>query len=138
MVGPALLRGREAAQRKLFTDSCTVRRPTGDAVVDLRTVATYATIHSGPCRLRTFRPNEVVVGQQSGATHSVARTEVQLPVAGTPVLQVGDVVTITASKYDPHLVGLHYRVVDDDLNSSHATAYHVPVTRDAQAVMPPI
>ena len=31
-----------------------------------------------------------------------------------------------------------YRVVDDDLNSSHATAYHVPVTRDTQAVMPPI
>lgn len=137
MVGAALIHGREAARRKLFTDACVIRRPSGDSVVDLRTATTYTAIHNGPCRLRTFRPNEVVVGQQSGATHSVARTEVQLPI-GTPVLRVGDVVTITASRWDQSLVGLHYRVVDDDLNSSHATAYHVPVTRDTQAVMPPI
>lgn len=119
-----------------MTAKCIVRRKSGEAVVNYKPVPTYVVVYSGVCKPQSFRPQESSVGHLSRATRTVTRSEVHFPV-GRFVAEVGDVVTVTESEHNPLLVGLHFRVVDDDLVTEHPTAYHVPVTRDAEVEMPP-
>jgi|GEM_PF-6447780 len=138
MSGPlrVIAAGRRAAER-MMTATAVVRRQTGTETVGYEVVPVFETIYAGKCKPQTFRPQESSAGSQSGATHTVTRSEVHFPV-GAFVAKVGDVVTIAHSTYNELLEDRSFRVVDDDLVSEHPTAYHVPVTRNAAESVPPV
>lgn len=134
--------GRAEAEA-IMTAVCVVRRKVGESRDGIKITPIYDIVYGpnspkgGICKPQTFRPQESQVGHLSGAIRTVTRSEIHFPI-GEFVAVVGDVVTIIASENNPLIVGLHFRVVDDDLVTEHPTAYHVPVTRDAEAVMPPL
>ena len=119
-----------------MTAECVVRRKTGETREGITITPIYDVVYRGICKPQTFRPQEYLAGHVSGPIRTIVRSEVHFPI-GTPMLDTGDVITITKS-LNPALVGLHYRVAADDLSAEHQTAYHVPVTRDPEAKMPPL
>lgn len=94
-----------------MADQCLIRRHTG-STTDRDTgnsMPTYATVYAGPCRVQQqvaiARPHDV--GQDAVW---LTRFDLQLPVATSVGLQVGDLVTITSAAYDPDLTGRLFAV----------------------------
>jgi uncharacterized protein DUF6093 len=125
--GPALLRGRAAAE-SLMVDTCVIRRIAGTSTDDNTGIETptYATVYTGRCRVqqRTASASAADVGE---AALLMVHVELQLPMSVTGVL-TGDKVTITASVYDPDLIGQVY-LVKDLFAKTHATARRLGVER---------
>ena len=122
-----MARGRAAAEA-LMVDACTVRRATGETTdPDTGEVErTYATVYTGKCRVQ----QSLAQAQQQDAGEDymlLLRLEVQLPVAGSEGLSVGDEVTITASVNDPDLTGRVFRI-RDLFHKTHATSRRVQAT----------
>jgi hypothetical protein len=122
----ATMAGRRAAERNM-ADTCTVTRVTG-ASTDLQTAAvteTTAAVYTGKCRVQQTRgisrPTTV-----AEAYVFQTRYELQLPVATSPGIQIGDVVTITAAALDADLVGRTYWV-RELADKTHATARRIGI-----------
>lgn len=119
-----LAAGKRAAEAGM-ADACTVRRVTGTTTDDFSgtITPTYATLYTGKCRVQqitgTSRPHDV--GEDFVL---VQRIDVQLPVAGTEGLRVGDEISITSSVNDQDLAGRTF-LVHDLAHKSEATARRV-------------
>jgi hypothetical protein len=117
-----LVRGRAAAEAGMV-DACTVARegdPVTDANGDVTRPAT--TLYTGPCRVQQHQASADVkdIGEDNLL---LLRVEVQLPMSVTG-LDVGDVITMTASAYDPDLPGRAFRI-HDLAHKTEATARRV-------------
>lgn len=107
-----LARGRAAAEAGM-RDACTIRRRTGETTDrDTGQVTyTYADVYAGQCRVQQAQAQ--AQREDVGEDHlMLLRLEVQLPVATTAGLEVGDEITITAAVNDPDLVGRVFRIHD--------------------------
>ena len=118
------LRGQVAALA-LMQDACTVTRITGQAT-NTQTGAvtnTTSTIYTGRCKIQRFG----TTGAGTARPATVGEAQVyQLPAAvHVPMtvtgVQVGDIVTVTASVLDPDLVGRTFWV-RELFHKSYATA----------------
>lgn len=120
-----LLEGRESALSVMF-DECTLAT-VGPAVTDYTTGAVTnasAVVYAGPCQVSTYEPQEATP-ESAGATLTVQRYRFKIPV-GSCSPAVGMVATVTASEFDPGLVGRKFRVVAL-LHKTAATAYRLSV-----------
>lgn len=119
-VTTALARGRAAAEA-LMTDTCTIRRRTGEATDPNsgEIVSTWDDVYSGKCRFQQTTPHarEADVGE---AALLLRRMELQLPMSVTGI-QADDVVTAVTSALDPDLPGRQF-VVRDLAHGTHKTA----------------
>jgi hypothetical protein len=111
-----LAHGRAAAQARML-DACIVEHPTGVTSGGTTGVTTpaYATVYSGPCRVKLASPGSATDGGE--LTVSVLAFEVHLPVVGTEGIVHGDRVTITAALNDASLVGRRLQVIGKDVKS---------------------
>jgi hypothetical protein len=120
-----LARGRAAAVAGMV-DACTIRRQTGTTTDPDTGYPTPQYLspdpYTGACRVQQ---HQATADQQNPGEDFLLllRVEIQLPpsVVG---LQVGDVVTITASAHDADLVGRVFRI-HDLAHKSEATARRV-------------
>lgn len=122
-----LARGQAAAEAGM-ADACTIRREsTGDTTNPVTGVGatTYTTLYTGQCRVQQqaviARPHDV--GEDK---IWMVRFDLQLPVATTAGLQVGDQVTITAAVNDPDLVGRVF-AVNELAHKSEATSRRIGI-----------
>lgn len=106
-----LARGQRAAEASM-ADACTIQRASGSGTTDPVTGVpsqSYTTLYSGKCRVQQqaaiARPHDV--GEDK---LWLVRFDLQLPVATSAGLEVGDQVTITAAVNDPDLVGRVFKV----------------------------
>ena len=121
-----ILAGARVAAEALMLDACTVVRrgaPSTNASTGAVTVSSM-TVYSGKCKVQASGTSARVV-EAAGRTATVEPLEVHVPV-GAFAPRPGDVVTVTASEYDPALVGRVYRVTAANLKSA-ASAYRLPV-----------
>lgn len=110
-------------------DACTVTRPGAPATDSAGTVtASASTVYTGKCRVQTYEAHESMV-PSGGRTRVGQRYKLHLPVGVGP-FAVGDVVTITASATDAHLVGTAFRVAGL-FNKSLATSQRLDVDEAA-------
>lgn len=104
--------GRELAEA-VMVDACTVTAPSGAPVWDAATgrdvPATGASLYAGPCRVQAPQV-QVTDADAGGHDWSTRQVVVSIPVSSIHV-PPGAVVTVTASRLDPDLVGRRYRVV---------------------------
>jgi hypothetical protein len=119
----ALARGRSAAEA-LMVDACTVTR-VGDRGTDTTTgevTEPTSTLYTGQCRVQQAQAQ--ATEETVGEDHLLLlRLEVQLPMSVTG-LEVGDLITITASVHDPDLPGRVFRI-HDLAYKTHATSRRV-------------
>lgn len=113
-----------AAQEKVFLDTCTVTRATGEPVFDPDTgqvITPTVTVYTGRCRVlpADSGADEVQAGETLVGTPDVT---VRFPV-DTDVRR-DDVVTITGSTYDPGMVDKSY-TVRKAVNDGRQFARHV-------------
>lgn len=111
--------GRLAA-RRLMVDACTITRPGAASLNETTGVVTRTTttVYTGACRVK---PDAAPSETQSGEREVVVRRFiVSIPTSETGV-EVDDVVTVTASKLDPALVG-RALTVGGIVTGSHVTA----------------
>lgn len=99
-------------------DTCTVTRP-GAATDEVWGNAPAPTVYTGRCKVQTYEGHEQNP-EAGGHRYTVQRYSVHFPV-GSFLPRPGDVVTITESEKDPHLVGKKYDVTGP-FNKSLATA----------------
>jgi hypothetical protein len=119
----ALARGR-AAVEALMVDACTITR-VGERDTDTTTgevTEPVSTLYTGQCRVQQAQAQ--ATEETVGEDHLLLlRLEVQLPMSVTG-LEVGDLITITASVHDPDLPGRVFRI-HDLAHKTHATARRV-------------
>lgn len=117
-----LARGQAAAERGM-TDTCTIKRVTGQSTASSGVVTpTYSTLYTGICRVQQHQ----AAGRQEtvGAAYVLMlEVEVQLPNSVTG-LAVSDEVTITAAINDADLVGRVF-LIRDLAHASEKTARRV-------------
>lgn len=118
-----LARGRLAAEAGMV-DACTITR-IGERVTDTTTgevTESASTLYTGKCRVQ--QASAQAQREDAGEDRLLLlRLEVQLPMSVTD-LEVGDLVTVTASVHDPDLPGRVFRV-HDLAHKTHATARRV-------------
>lgn len=131
-IAAALPRLRAQAE-SMMLDTCKVEVVTGTTTDPLTGVVTptYSTVygpatepHRGRCRVTTYEAHERNP-EVGGATLTVQRYAVHFPV-GSFAPAKGQVITITAATFDPHLAGRKYTVVAL-LHKTAATAYRLGV-----------
>jgi hypothetical protein len=119
-----LARGRAAAEAGM-ADTCTITR-VGTRTTDTTTgdvTSPTTTLYTGPCRIQQKQAQ--AQREDAGEDHLLLlRLEVQLPVAGTEGLKVGDRITVTAAVNDQDLVGRVF-LVHDLAHASEKTARRV-------------
>lgn len=119
--------GRKAAEKGMV-DACTIQRASGAGTTDPVTGVpslSYMTLYTGACRVQQqvaiARPHDV--GEDKVW---LVRFDLQLPMATSAGLAVGDRVTITASVNDPDLVGRVF-AVNELAHKSEATSRRVGI-----------
>ena len=114
-----LPQAREQAE-SLMVDACVVERRSGRVLDEstLQYADTWAEVYVGRCRVQVVnvQPAEPVVG---GRAWNVTQGVVQLPV-GSVEFADDDRVTVTASVFEPLLVGCVFTVLSREVKS-HAT-----------------
>jgi hypothetical protein len=122
-----LAAGRKAAELGMV-DACTIVRVTAtdtDRLTGERTQTTTP-VYAGPCRLQEIfgfsRDTQPSPDQSQLARYRV----LQLPVASSEGVRVGDLVTMTACVHDPDMVGARL-IVRDQSGKTEATARRVGV-----------
>lgn len=128
MLGDAIaaaLPGLRAQAESRMYDSCVIV-DLGDPVTAASGAVTVPgeVVYTGKCEVSTYEPYERTP-EAGGTTSTVQRYKVKVPV-GSYVPEVGQVVEITASRFDPNLVFRQYRV-QGLLHKSAATAYRLLV-----------
>lgn len=122
---------REMAEGVMF-DTCTITRVTGtETDDDGAIIPTRVTVYEGKCKIQSTVPQESNP-EAGGHTFTTDRLRLDLPVARTAddyKPQIGDLATITAAMFDPHLIGAELRVVAL-LHKSMATAYRLATTNE--------
>lgn len=118
---------------QLMVDSCTITRA-GDPVFDPDT-GTYTdpaptTVYEGKCRIQLSDALFPQTREVGGGLVTVQRLTVQLPVAGTDAVAVGDTVEVTSAVNDPALVGKRYRITGSHAKT-HATTRRLAVEETA-------
>lgn len=122
----------------LMVDRCVVRRKTGEQVTDDEgrvvdeTVQVYPNPEwpvghpwvAGPCQVQTYEAQETAA-DVAGADITTQRYKLKVPVGAGP-FRVDDLVTVTATEYDPLLVGRTQRVTGL-FNKSIASAQRLQV-----------
>lgn len=109
----SLLVEARAAAEEIMTEACTITRA-GELTFDPDagySDPTGDTVYAGMCRVQQARiagPSSSLVG---GAELTLDELDVWIPISST-VIEVDDVVTVTAARYDPQLVGRSYRVAE--------------------------
>lgn len=107
-----------------MVDACTITR-IGERVTDTTTgevTEPTSTLYTGKCRVQ--QASAQAQREDAGEDRLLLlRLEVQLPMSVTD-LEVGDLVTVTASAHDPDLPGRVFRV-HDLAHKTHATARRV-------------
>lgn len=96
----------------LMVDACTIERPSGVSITDpvsgVVTISDAAPVYEGKCRVQVAAQAEEQ--DDSGERrYMLLNAIVSVPVDATEYRQ-GDLVVITASAFDPALVGKRYRV----------------------------
>lgn len=81
-------------------------------------------VYSGKCRVQTYEPYEKTP-EAGGGVSTVQRYSLHLP-AESFAPDKGQVIEITAARYDANLVGRQYRVMGP-LHKAQATAYRLLV-----------
>lgn len=123
----ALARGRVAAELGMV-DACTIRRRSGSGTTDPDTgypTQSYDQLYAGKCRIQQAQAQ--AQREDAGEDHlMLLRLEVQLPVAETEGLEVGDEITVTAAANDADLVGRVF-LIHDLAHKTEATARRVQV-----------
>jgi len=120
----ALARGRTAAELGMV-DTCTIRRAAGVTTDPLTgaTTPTWTDLYAGKCRVQQHQAQ--AQREDVGEDHLLLlRLEVQLPMAGTEGLEVGDEITMTSSVSDPDLPGRVF-LIHDLAHKTDATARRV-------------
>lgn len=122
-----LARGRTAAEAGMV-DACTIRRPSGTGTTDPVTGVpsqSYTTLYTGKCRVQQqvaiARPHDV--GEDKVW---LVRFDLQLPMATSAGLEVGDRVTITTSVNDPDLTGRVF-AVNELAHKTEATSRRIGI-----------
>ena len=116
----SVLRRARKRQAVQFTDRATISRPVGEVIFNPETGASsqsYWTAYSGlPCKVKSVGLTGYDVGAGQTEVRIIAREiEFDLEKAGATVQPaVDDVVTITASTYNPPSIGQQYRITDID------------------------
>ncbi len=115
-----LARGRLAAEAGM-TDTCTIRRSTGeDTDENGTTTPTWETIYSGKCRLQQSEGQSRE--ENPGEAHVLlVRRELQLPVLTSVGIRADDVATIDTAVNDPDLVGKVF-IIRGEAAKSEATS----------------
>lgn len=130
----AALPGLRAQAESMMQDRCVVERVTAGTVLDEVTgeytpvtvrVYPVGVAADGPCQFKAA--NTAVRDVEAAGQLLVEQSAtLKLPVAGSEVVREGDVVTITASRFDPQLVGVRVRVAGSH-HQTFATARRFPV-----------
>lgn len=108
-----------------MVDTCTIVELGAPETDDEGNVTIPGTVvYSGMCAVATYEPYEQT-SEAGGAVSVVQRYRVKVP-AEAFVPEVGQVVEVTAARYDANLVGRQYRV-EGLLHKSQATAYRLLV-----------
>lgn len=125
-----IARGRAAAERGM-TDTCTIRRKTGETTDPVTAVVTptWTAVYAGACRLQDSGGTRGGSREETpGQDHQLlVELELQIPI-GAAVLEAEDEITLTASAHDPARVG-DVLLVRDLAGKTDATALRVGVTR---------
>jgi hypothetical protein len=123
----ALARGRTAAELGMV-DACTIQRPSGSGTTNPVTGVpsqTYTTLYTGKCRVQ----QQVAIARQHDVGEDkvwLVRFDLQLPMATSVGLEVGDRVTITTSVNDPDLTGRVF-AVNELAHKTEATSRRIGV-----------
>lgn len=107
-------------------DACTVERITGRTYnpATRKHADTKQSVYVGKCKVQSFEAYEqtAVAG---GHTYTLIRYHLHVPISA-PDFAADDVVTITASRLDPALVGRVFRIAGPSVKSL-ATARRFPI-----------
>lgn len=109
----------------LMTATATIYRKTGQSRDGVLVTALWTVAYEGRCKIQTYEPHEQPVGTQTGASATVQRSQVHVPV-GDYMPEPGDVVKLTDSR-DPHMIGRLWRITVRWPAKEHATAYRAHV-----------
>lgn len=126
MIAAGVLEAGRRLAEQYMADSCeafTVGAPVTDPNTGVTTTP-ETQLYAGRCRVQTYEAQESRP-EAGGDTYTVQRYAVHVPV-GSFEPQVGTMIRLTGSAYDPHLVGRVYRVVAL-LHKTAATAYRLGV-----------
>lgn len=127
----AMMGGRRAALL-LMTDTCTVGRPgaaasTIDMSTGLPTVPTPTPIYTGQFRLHANRIQNPSPQGVAGSFPITQDFTAAFP-ATAPLIEVRDIITVTASQFHARDVGLRFRVMSiDPISQSTAQRCQVEV-----------
>lgn len=108
-----------------MTATATIYRRTGERRDGIRVVAQWSVAYAGRCKVQTYEGYEQTPGGSSGATVTVQRSQVHVPV-GAYSPEPGDVARVDDSR-DPHMIGRLWRVTTRWPVKEHATAYRASV-----------
>lgn len=133
-VGALVARGRRAAE-SLMDTTATVDRPGKAVTAADGTVSTPLTrVYPTPAELSAGNPGRCKVQQTisqasnpvaGGHIFTVQDARVDLPISAGP-FGVGDVITVTGSGNNPHLVGNVY-TVDEEFEKEHLSSQRLRV-----------
>jgi hypothetical protein len=123
MISQLLTRARAAAEAAM-TDTCTVKRVTGQTFNEEtgQHTPTFLTVYSGKCRVRApgFHASSPTTGQATTKI-VIGRVVVWLPVSTSAGVKVDDDITITAAAFDGALTGRVFRV-SEQYGQSHSSS----------------
>lgn len=112
-----------------MVDACTIAHKTGESVGPGGVITpTLTVVYSGKCRV-VVRTRERLGGSWMDVGEElrvVSRLELQVPISAPEPVE-GDKVTLTASVYDPQLVGKVY-AVRDIMHKSFLTSRRITIT----------
>lgn len=119
----AVLPGLRVQAESLMTDRFRIVRADGEPVWDEATgdyTATESVVYEGIGRIRFPGVGGRRVDEQGDAV-TVQDAVLSLPIAGTGGVRVDDVAECVASRHDPQMVGVRFRI-DEPHWQSHSTA----------------
>lgn len=114
-----MLPGLRTAADSLHTDLATIQRPSGppSTATNGKVTPSFTELHTDyAVRIRSHEPFPQTP-EVAGRTALIQRAELQCSASGAYFPREGDVLTITASTYNPGLVGREFRVAVAPQNS---------------------
>ena len=116
-----------------MTDTCTITRAgvadpnaVPDPVTGLYPVPADSSVYTGKCSVRVPGTVTASRSRESAGDEAVMLTAILSVPALAPLVKIGDIVTFTASTYNPRLVGQKWSV-DGMIPGSRQTAQKVTV-----------
>lgn len=125
--GTVLARGRAKAEAGMI-DTCTIthRALTGINQQTGEQIVTTEAVYSGACRVQQRVPAGATLTDEGESSKQMLRRELQLPVATSGGISVGDTVTINTCPNDADMAGRVF-VVQELAGKTEATARRLGV-----------